>query len=97
MFFYFRFMGKGLVTELDHEKWSKRRLQMNPTFNRGFVQTRKYIYVNQNRVKTKDFTVVNKSISTSISACFRYLKSLTTQFNSTADALMEELAKIADG
>ena len=28
---------------------------------------------------------------------FRYLKSLTTQFNSTADALMEELSKIADG
>ncbi len=31
----FRFLGHGLVNETDHAKWSKRRLQMNPAFNRG--------------------------------------------------------------
>lgn len=31
---YLRFVGRGLVTELDHDIWTKRRSLLNPAFHR---------------------------------------------------------------
>lgn len=33
-----RFMGKGLVTETDHEKWRAKRLSFNPAFHRKYLK-----------------------------------------------------------
>nr|QUF59386.1 cytochrome p450 CYP3049C1 [Brachionus angularis] len=35
--FYERFMGLGLVTETDNERWKKRRAVFNPGFHRGML------------------------------------------------------------
>ena len=33
-----RFMGKGLVSETDHEKWKIKRLALNPAFHRKYLK-----------------------------------------------------------
>ena len=33
-----RFLGKGLVTETDHEKWKIKRLALNPAFHRKYLK-----------------------------------------------------------
>ena len=33
-----RFMGKGLVTETDHDKWKIKRLAINPAFHRKYLK-----------------------------------------------------------
>ena len=33
-----RFMGKGLVSETDHERWKIKRLALNPAFHRKFLK-----------------------------------------------------------
>merc|ERR1712004_26482 len=56
-----RFLGKGLVSDTDHEHWSARRALMNPAFSRNL------------------------------------LKPMMSEFNSSADRLMENISTIADG
>ena len=33
-----RFMGKGLVSETDHEKWKSKRLAINPAFHKKYLK-----------------------------------------------------------
>ena len=33
-----RFLGKGLVTETDHEKWKVKRLALNPAFHKHYLK-----------------------------------------------------------
>ena len=33
-----RFLGKGLVTETDHEKWKEKRIALNPAFHRKYLK-----------------------------------------------------------
>ncbi|XP_068689860.1 cholesterol 24-hydroxylase-like [Montipora foliosa] len=33
-----RFLGKGLVTETDHEKWKVKRLSLNPAFHKTYLK-----------------------------------------------------------
>jgi len=34
VYLVFRFIGSGLLTELDHDKWHKRRVVMDPAFHK---------------------------------------------------------------
>lgn len=38
LFGRYRFLGSGLFTQLDHDRWKEQRLWVNPAFHRGYLK-----------------------------------------------------------
>jgi len=55
-----RFIGRGLVTEIDHEKWRERRATYNPGFNRLYCLNYNSFILTEKVYLFKNFKVIDE-------------------------------------